>query len=147
MRRQNDAAILILGEDHRALKNQTLACRTPVALGKYDLPLPYVIALETRGSDSAREDGRRGPGEGGVSVAGDGEVVEGLVGALEDRGRGGISAAYRAKPSRRAAESGEYCADLQAGGTVDWDAGESRQSGERALDAGGCDAGSNSPRY
>ena len=50
MRRQNDAAILILGEDHRALKNQTLACRTPVALGKYDLPLPYVIALETRGS-------------------------------------------------------------------------------------------------
>ena len=31
------------------------------------------------------------------------------------------------RPSRRAAESGEHCADLQAGGAVDRDAGEVRR--------------------
>ena len=41
-----------------------------------------------------------------------------------------------------ATKSGEHCADFQAGGAVDWNAGASCQPGERSLDAGGGDAGS-----
>jgi hypothetical protein len=46
-----------------------------------------------------------------------------------------------------AIRSREYCADLQAGGAVDRDAGEVRGRGERALDESGCGAGSRSARY
>ncbi len=49
MRRQNRAAISLINQDQNPPQNQTLARRTPVALGKYTLPLPYVIARKMRG--------------------------------------------------------------------------------------------------
>jgi hypothetical protein len=49
VRSQNRAAISLVNQDQNPLQNQTLARWSPVALGKYGLPLPYVIARKMRG--------------------------------------------------------------------------------------------------
>jgi hypothetical protein len=54
VRRQNRAAISLINQDQNPPQNQTLARRTPVALGKYTLPLPYVIARKMRGPQADR---------------------------------------------------------------------------------------------
>jgi integrase/recombinase XerD len=74
-------------------------------------------ALMRRGKTDAE-----GQGEGRVSVAGDGEMAEGVAGTLGNHGGGGISSADRTGSNRRAPESREHCAHLQAGGAVDWNA-------------------------
>jgi hypothetical protein len=48
VRSQNSATIFLLSADLNASPNQTLARRTFVTLGRYTLPLPYVVARKMR---------------------------------------------------------------------------------------------------
>ena len=54
------------------------------------------------------------------------KMAEGVAGAFGDHGGGGISSTDRAGSDWRTPKSGEHCADLQAGGAVDWNAGAIR---------------------
>ena len=90
---------------------ETLARRGElVALAVRDIDFPS--EWHRAGAHSARQDGRGGGGEGGVSLTGDREMAEGVAGTLEDYRGTGISATDWEGADRRATESGEHCADL-----------------------------------
>src|SRR5580698_9010484 len=61
-------------------------------------------------------------GKGGVPMAGNCELAEGVARTLGDRGGTRVSAVDWKVEGRRTTKSGKHCADLQAGGTVDWNA-------------------------
>jgi hypothetical protein len=99
------------------------------------------------GVDPAGQDGCGRAGEGGVSLARDGEVADDLARACEDRGGADISAVDWTRSNRRSVTSGQHRSDFQAGGAVDWDAGKVRGRGQWALDEGGCSTGSRGARH